>query len=140
LTDVRRTDARSAQIDRPAGVTRSFQVSLYKVEPSEAVAACNLLAKYRDRLALINEVEPCWPQMPLVNKPNSFACRAERLAGARACPNWAIVMPPSAAQGVAPNPDAGEEMTLSVSAQVARSNILDTPFVHVSRRDVSGFD
>jgi hypothetical protein len=37
LSDVRRADARSAQISRPAGVARSFQVSLYKVEPTEAV-------------------------------------------------------------------------------------------------------
>ena len=37
LPDVRRTEARSAGINRPAGVTRTFQVSLYKVEPSKAV-------------------------------------------------------------------------------------------------------
>lgn len=45
LSDVRSTDARSAQIGRCAGVIRCFQVSLYKVEPSEAVSACNLFAK-----------------------------------------------------------------------------------------------
>jgi hypothetical protein len=42
LADVRGADARSAEIDRPDGVTRSFQISLYKVEPHEAVLACNL--------------------------------------------------------------------------------------------------
>jgi hypothetical protein len=45
LSDVRRADARSAQICRPDGVARRFKVSLYKVEPHEAVRACNLLAK-----------------------------------------------------------------------------------------------
>jgi hypothetical protein len=45
LSDVRRADARSAQIDRPAGVIRSFQVSLNKVEPSKAVLARNLLQR-----------------------------------------------------------------------------------------------
>jgi hypothetical protein len=40
-----RADARSAKIDRPAGVARSFQVSLYKVEPAKSVFARNLLTK-----------------------------------------------------------------------------------------------
>lgn len=61
LPDVRRAEARRAGIDRPAGVIRSFQVSLYKVEPSEAVLARNLLAKDDWRAALSNEVEPGWP-------------------------------------------------------------------------------
>jgi hypothetical protein len=57
LSDVRRTDARSAEIDCPAGVTRSFQVSLYKVEPTKAVLACNLFTKEVIRAALLDEVE-----------------------------------------------------------------------------------
>jgi len=63
LPDVRRTDARSAEISRPEGVARSFHVSLYKVEPSEAVFARNLLAKYWDSswLCRSDEVEPGWP-------------------------------------------------------------------------------
>jgi hypothetical protein len=51
-----RADARSAEINRPAGVARSFQVSLYKVEPAEAVLARNLLAKDDWRAALADEV------------------------------------------------------------------------------------
>ena len=61
LSDVRRAEARSAGIDCPAGVARSFQVSRYKVEPSEAVLACNLLAKDDWRAALFDkpvEVRP----------------------------------------------------------------------------------
>jgi hypothetical protein len=61
LPDVRSTDARSADIKRPAGVSRSFQVSLYKVEPSEASLTRNLLAKDDARLALGNEVVPGGP-------------------------------------------------------------------------------
>jgi hypothetical protein len=45
LSDMRRADARSAQISSPEGVARCFHVSVYKVEPAEAVLACNLLAK-----------------------------------------------------------------------------------------------
>lgn len=97
LSDVRRTDARSAEIERPNGVVRGFQVRVNKVEPTEAILARNLLSKDDWRSALADEVEPRGPQMPLVSKPIAFACRAERLAGARACPNWAIVRPPSAA-------------------------------------------
>jgi hypothetical protein len=58
---VRRTEARSAGIDRPDGVSRTFQVSLYKVEPSKSVFARNLFAKDRDRAALTDEVMECWP-------------------------------------------------------------------------------
>jgi hypothetical protein len=49
---VRRTEARSAEIERPDGVARSFQVSLNKVEPSKSVLARNLLAKDDARAAL----------------------------------------------------------------------------------------
>jgi len=92
---VRRTDARSAEIERPAGVARAFQVSLYKVEPTEAVFACNLLAKDWDRFrfSVLDEVEPVWPEVPLVSKPASFACRAERLARTASRPYRPIIRP-----------------------------------------------
>ncbi len=61
LSDVGRAEARRAGIDRPDGVALSFQVNLYKVEPTEAVLACNLLAKPDDRAALADEVEHCGP-------------------------------------------------------------------------------
>ena len=95
VTDVRRTDARRRKRDRPEGVTQGFQVSVYKVDPRACVAARNLLSKHCWRSALRDEVVEGWPQMPLVIKPGAFACRAERLAGARACPNSSIVRPPS---------------------------------------------
>ena len=56
LSDVRRTDARSAEIDSPDGVVRCFQVSVNKVEPTEAVLARNLFSKHRCRLALPDEL------------------------------------------------------------------------------------
>jgi hypothetical protein len=58
---MRCAEARSAGIDRPEGVTRAFQVILYKVEPSKAVFARNLLAKDDWRAALLDEVEPRGP-------------------------------------------------------------------------------
>jgi hypothetical protein len=53
---MRRTDARSAKIDRPEGICRSFHVRLYKVEPSEAVFARNLLPKDNARSESGNKV------------------------------------------------------------------------------------
>src|ERR1700743_1690028 len=84
LTDMGRAEARSAEIERPEGVVRSFHVSLNKVEPSKSVWARNLLSKYwyASRLGVFDEVEPCWPEVPLVREPSRFACRAERLAWA----------------------------------------------------------
>lgn len=61
LSDMRSTDARSAQIDRPDGVVLSFQVSLNKVEPTEAVFARNLLSKDLRRSADANEMVPVRP-------------------------------------------------------------------------------
>jgi hypothetical protein len=56
LSDVGRAEARSAGINRPEGVVRTFHVSLYKVEPSKAVFACNLLTKADCRAALADEM------------------------------------------------------------------------------------
>jgi hypothetical protein len=82
LSDVRRPDARSAEIRCPDGVARSFQVSVNSVEPAEASRARNLFAKHDRRLAEFDEMEPCGPEMALVSSPAAFACRAERLARA----------------------------------------------------------
>jgi hypothetical protein len=94
---VRRADARSAEIDRPAGVARCFQVSVYKVDPTKAVFACNLFTKDNVRSALADEVVEDWPEVPLVSKPSAFACRAERLAGAGSCPDGSVISPSCAA-------------------------------------------
>jgi hypothetical protein len=118
LSDVRRPDARSAKICVPDGVPRCFQVSVNKVEPRQRVLACNLLAKDDRRASLSDEVEPVRPEMPLIVKRQAFACLAERLAGATACPNSTIVRPPSATKRIAPHSDAGEEMALGVPLEV----------------------
>jgi hypothetical protein len=111
---VRSADARSRKRDRPEGITHGFQVILYKVEPRFRVAACNLLTKEASRAALADEVVPGRPKMPLVSKPISFACRAERLARAGAGPYCALVRPAGAAQRVTPYADSGEEMALPI--------------------------
>jgi hypothetical protein len=81
LADVGSADARSAEIDRCEGVTRSFHVRVNKVEPSEAVLACNLLTKADRRAALSGEPVEMWPEMSLVGEATSLTGTAEGLAG-----------------------------------------------------------
>ncbi len=140
VSDVRCADARSRERDRPDGVTQVFQVIRYKVDPSVCVAACNLLSKDRCRLTLLDEVVPVRPEVPLVIKPSSFACRGERLARTGASPNRSIVAPSGRPKGVGPHSNAGEEMALGEASQVAGENILDAPFIHDAGRDEPGVD
>jgi hypothetical protein len=142
LADVRSTPARSAEIDRPEGIARAFHVSLYKVEPSEAVTVCNLLTKdrYASRLSMFEEVEPRGPKVPLVINPSAFACRAERLARTTAGPDRSVVGPSGLAQGVAPDPNACEKVALGVSHKVGWKDIFDASFVNVAGRNVTGSD
>jgi hypothetical protein len=132
---LRRTEARSRGNDRPAGVTHAFQVSVNKVEPSSAVLSRNLLSKNDRRLADADEVEPRRPQVPLVSKPASFACRGERLARAGSGPHGAVVGPSGEAQRGGPDSDAAEEMALTIPGKVGWSDVLDASLIHVSRRD-----
>ena len=132
---MRRTDARCRKRHKPEGVSHSFQVSLYKVEPCVSVTCCNLFAKDMLRSALADEVEEVGPKVPLVSKPISFACRAERLARAGAGPDGAVVGPTRSAQGIGPGSNAGEKMALGVSSKLSWSYIFNAPFlslIHIS--------
>jgi len=140
LSDMRRADARSAQICRPDGVARGFHVSTYKVEPTEAVLARNLLSKDDCRLALADEVVPMRPEVPLVSNPRSSACRAERLARTGSRPNRAVVGPSGEAQAEAPAADPCEEVALSVSTQSIWVHVSDVGLIHISIRDQTALD
>jgi hypothetical protein len=100
FSEVRRTDTTSCGNNRPAGVARFFQVIRYKVEPSESVFSRNLLPKDALRAALADEPVEGGPQVPLVIKPRSFACRAERLAWAASGPDGPVVRPPSGSKSI----------------------------------------
>ena len=108
--------ARRRERDRPDSVIQGFQVSVYKVDPRVCVFACNLLSKDDCRLKLADEVLEGWPQVPLVIKPSSFACRAERLARTGTSPNRSVVAPSGRPEGMGPNANACEEMALCESA------------------------
>jgi hypothetical protein len=120
---VRGSDARSAQIDRPAGVSRVIQVRLNKVEPSESVNGRNLLAKANERSSCLDEPKELWPKMPFVVERFAFAGRAEGLAGARAGPDFPVIWPPGESECVTPDSDASEEMALDISSEVVGPNI-----------------
>jgi hypothetical protein len=140
LPDVRRPEARSAEIKSPDGVARSFHVSVNKLDPSESVLARNLLAKDDARSALFDEVKPRRPQVPLVSKSRSFACRAERLARTTARPDGSVVGPSCLSQGVRPDADSCEEVTLGVSPQIVWADVFNAPLIHISRRYMALFD
>jgi hypothetical protein len=78
--------------------------------------------------------------MPLVSKPASFACRAERLARATSGPDWFVVGPACEPEGIGPAADSGEEMALGVSAEFGRDDIFDGPLVYFPRRYEIGLD
>jgi hypothetical protein len=132
LPDVGKAHARSAQIARPDCVVLVFQVKRYSPEPFEPILACNLLAKDDCRAAEADEPEEVRPEVSLVINPSSTACRGERLARATSRPNGPLIVPPGETQGSRPSADAGEEVALRVAAQIVRSDIRDTPFIHVA--------
>jgi hypothetical protein len=132
LPNMRRADPRSAQIGKPDGVARGLQVSRYKVGPFQRSRPSNLLAKDVRRLALLDEVEPGRPQVPLVSKPFSLACRAERLARTRSCPYRTVRRPAGKGQGFGPSADAGEEVALAISGKVAGHDVPDVALVNVA--------
>jgi len=100
VPDVRRTDARRRKRDGPEGVFQGFQVSVYKVDPRVDSLARNLLSKDDWRAALRDEPGKIWPEVTVIRKPSSRACRAERLAGTTAGPDRPGIVPTSSSKSV----------------------------------------
>lgn len=82
LADVRRADARSAQIGGPDGISWCFQVSSYSGEPLTSKLARNLFSKDRWRAALADEPEELRPEVAVVFLCEFLAGLREGLAGA----------------------------------------------------------
>ena len=123
MPDVERADARSAEINRPDGVTRSFQVSVNTVDPAETICARNLFTKDDVRAALAEQVEPRRPKVAAIVGASALPRARERLTGTAPRPDGAIIGPAGEAQGVGPATDAGEEMALLEAAEIGGSNI-----------------
>jgi hypothetical protein len=77
-----RADAVCAKYRRPAGVTFTFQVCTYSIEPTMPNRACNLFSNNRCRSALADEIEESWPEVPLVVDSALFSGAGEWLARA----------------------------------------------------------
>jgi hypothetical protein len=128
LPDVRTAEARSAQIARPKGVVRVFQISRYKIEPIER--ACNLLSNNDWRAALADEFEPSGPEMSFVGKAFLLACTAEGLAGTASRPDGTVICPSGLAQGVTPDTDARKEVALVEIKKVFILNFRNAPLIN----------
>jgi hypothetical protein len=127
---MRGADARRRKRDRPEGVTQGFHVSLYKVDPYISVFAANLLTKDNDRASLSNEVVPGRPEVPLVSKPSSLACRAERLARTGTSPYLAS-SPAGLIECVIPDGNPGKEVQSVIPGKVIWSDIFNTALIYV---------
>jgi hypothetical protein len=88
---VERTRARGLDRHEPHGVFQGFQVTSHKAEPLRS--GRNLLSKDDCRAALLDEVLPERPEVPLVSKPTLLARDGERLARTAARPNRAMIQP-----------------------------------------------
>ncbi len=99
LSDVRRGDARRAQIGGPDSIASVFQVNAYSGEPLTPILARNLLSKHDCRSPVADESEEHGPEVALVYDALALADVAERLAGARPCPDFAVVGPAGELKG-----------------------------------------
>jgi hypothetical protein len=140
LPDVRSADARSAQIDRPCGVARSFQISAYTVEPGETCSACHLLANDDRRPDGCDQAVHLGPEVPFIFGPCSLAGVAEGLARAGASPEGSVVGPASKSSCMAPPAETREEVDLGKPSEVFGSDIYDAPFIHDAIGNVAGGD
>jgi hypothetical protein len=113
LSDVRRADARSAQIGGPDGISDCFQVSTYSGEPFTSILARNLFSKDRCRAALGDEAVKSGPEVASIGMATSLSSARKRLTGTAAGPNFSVVWPAGKTERVGPSADAGEEVALS---------------------------
>jgi hypothetical protein len=140
LSPVRRSDARSAQIGSPAGISQSFQVKANSGEPFTSILARNLLSKHRCRSPLGDEIVKSGPKVALVGVSLSLASARKRLTGTGAGPDSGSVPESGPPQGERPSADPGEEVALVESGNVIRFDFKNAPFVNVPRRDLARRD
>lgn len=137
---MRTADARSWQIERPAGVASSLQVSEYKVEPRPSSLARNLLSNDDSRSTGGDESEPLGPEVEITGESAATSGAGEVLAGTRSGPDAGVIGPSGVAQDATPGSDAGEEVTLPISGNVGGLEVSDRSFIDDSWREVSSLD
>jgi hypothetical protein len=137
---MRRSNSASRSNGRPDGVTSTFEVVAYKIEPAVPDGGRNLLSKEHARPAGVNEREPVMPQVPVVRGAFALAGRAERLARAASGPDCGVVRHAGKTQGKAPPADAGKEVALSITAQIVWAHVGDRALVDVAVGNVPRCD
>jgi hypothetical protein len=128
LTLVRSTNACRSKIGTRAPVALRFQVKENSVEPCPARRARNLLSKNDWRSALSNEIEPRGPEVSFVVVLSLSARNGERLTGGAPGPNVSPICNPGEPEGMLPDSDPCEEVSLPSTGDVAG---LETPDVSV---------
>jgi hypothetical protein len=114
LSPVRRSDARSAQIGSPAGISQSFQVKANSGEPFTSILARNLLSKHRCRSALGDEGVKSGPKVALVCVALSLASARKRLTGTASSPDSGAAFESGPPQRKRPASDTGKEVLLDI--------------------------
>jgi hypothetical protein len=112
LPDMGGVHGESRDIDAPAGVTFSRQISAHSVEPTIASRSRNLLSHDDSGPSLTDEPKEVGPQMPNVVCTGAFASDRERLAGAGAGPQGPLVWPSSQSSSDRPQSSTREEVAL----------------------------
>jgi hypothetical protein len=106
---------------------------LNKVKPGKGSRAANLLANNDPRARLSDEPEELGPEVALVGSPTLGTGDAEGLAGARSGPDWAVVWPAGAPEGVGPDCNSAEHVDLSKPSKVIWLDFRDASFIDHSR-------
>jgi hypothetical protein len=140
LPPVRRSDARSAQIGSPAGISQVFQVSANSGEPFTSIRARNLLSKDDCRTALGDEIVKSGPKVALVGVALALARARKRLTGTGACPDAGDAFESCPAQGEGPAADPGEEVALVVLGELIGLHLQNAAAVHVASRQLASRD
>jgi len=129
-----RTRARGFHRDCPHGVAQGFQITSHKSEPRSR--ARNLLSKDLCRASLGDKGSPDGPEVTFVGEASLRAREREGLAGTASCPNRSSIRPAGETEGDAPSADAGKEMALGETVEVAWRDVGDASPVNDPSGDV----
>jgi hypothetical protein len=140
LSDVRRAEARSAQIGSPDFIAQTFQVSAYSGEPFTPKRTRNLFSKRDCSVAESDEVAEDGPEVSFVFSAELLSALREWLTGTRAGSHWLVVRPSGESERKRPSADAGEEVLLSVASEFIGLHVHDAAFIHITSRDDVGAD
>jgi hypothetical protein len=127
----------SRDIDRPAGVAFTFQISAYSVEPTVASRSRNLFSHNDRGPAGTDEAKEVGPQVPRIVRTSAPARDREGLTRARPGPERPTVRPAGEPGGDRPESATCEQVDLRVSGDVMGGQLLYWCCVYGSCRDAA---